>query len=98
MKYLSWFIVGCLVIFDVLLLGWILLHRHTIAIFNPRGVIAFQERTILVTAILLGLSVVLPVILLTFLIAWKYRANNTKATYTPEWSGNTILKCIWWAI
>jgi cytochrome o ubiquinol oxidase subunit 2 len=44
------------------------------------------------------LTVVLPVILLTFAFAWRYRASNTKAKYLPNWQHSTTLELIWWTI
>ncbi|HET7827770.1 MAG TPA: COX aromatic rich motif-containing protein, partial [Candidatus Saccharimonadales bacterium] len=29
---------------------------------------------------------------------WKYRANNRKARYMPDWDGNRALELSWWAI
>jgi cytochrome o ubiquinol oxidase subunit 2 len=43
------------------------------------------------------LIVIIPVIVLTLLFAWKYRASNTEATYNPEWHHSTILELVIWA-
>jgi cytochrome o ubiquinol oxidase subunit 2 len=45
---------------------------------------------------LLMLLVVVPVIIMTFLFAWKYRASNTNATYTPNWSHSTKIEVAVW--
>ncbi len=68
------------------------------ALLNPKGIIANAEMHLLIDAVLLMLLVVVPVIILTGVIAWKYRAGNTKAEYTPDWSHNTMLEIIWWTI
>jgi cytochrome o ubiquinol oxidase subunit 2 len=39
-----------------------------------------------------------PVFALTFYIAWKYRASNKKARYTPDWDHHTGIEALWWAI
>jgi cytochrome o ubiquinol oxidase subunit 2 len=44
------------------------------------------------------LIVVIPVFVLTFGIAWKYRASNTKAKYSPDWDHNRTAETIWWLI
>jgi cytochrome o ubiquinol oxidase subunit 2 len=67
-------------------------------LLNPKGTIAMQEKHILLTSVLLMLIVVLPVIFLVVFIAWRYRASNTKATYSPDWSHSTLLEIIWWSI
>lgn len=67
-------------------------------ILDPKGMIAATEKHILLGAVGLMLIVVIPVIILNFLFAWKYRANNTKTKYTPTWAHNNMLEAIWWAI
>jgi cytochrome o ubiquinol oxidase subunit II len=76
----------------------LLLQGHTLAVLSPQGLIAAKERSLIILATLLMLLVVVPVFILTFTIAWKYRAGNPKATYTPEWSHHTLLELTWWAI
>lgn len=69
-----------------------------IAVLNPQGIIAEQQRDLMVTATLLILIVVVPVFILTFGIVWKYREGNKKAKYTPDWDGHNGLEITWWAI
>lgn len=68
------------------------------AVLNPKGIIAEQQRDLFITATLLMLIVVLPVLVLTFVIAWKYRESNTQAKYSPEVDGNRKLETIWWTV
>jgi len=35
---------------------------------------------------------------MTFLFAWKYRATNTDAVYTPKWSHSTKIEIAVWAV
>ncbi len=87
------------ILFTILTLGLTLLLSGCKAVMlDPKGIIAADEKQILITAVGLMLIVVIPVIILTFVIAWKYRASNTKAKYTPEWSHSTILEIVWWTI
>ena len=67
-------------------------------VLDPKGTIAVDERLLLFTAVGLMLLVVIPVIFLTFYFAWKYRASNTKAKYSPEFAHSTILEVVWWTI
>lgn len=76
----------------------LLLSGCKLAILDPKGLIAATEKQILVDATLLMLIVVVPVIILSFVFAYRYRANNTKAKYTPNWSHNTALEVVWWTI
>ena len=48
---------------------------HDIAVLNPQGAIGKHERDLLVISSLLMLIVVVPALVLTLGIAWKYRAT-----------------------
>lgn len=76
----------------------LLLSGCQFAVLNPKGIIAADEKNILITSSVLMLLVVVPVIILTFVFAWRYRETNTKATYSPKWSHSTTLEIICWAI
>jgi cytochrome o ubiquinol oxidase subunit 2 len=89
--------IALLIILDALLVLWILLHRMNFAVFNPAGTVARGERNLFFFAAGLGLSVVIPTVLATFFIAWKYREDNQKATYTPEWHKNVVVEVIRWS-
>lgn len=49
-------------------------------------------------ALLLSTLVVIPVYVMTILIAVRYRATNHKARYTPDWDNNNRLELVWWGI
>lgn len=76
---------------------WFISTLH-IDILNPKGLIAVKEYNLLVFTTLLGFIVVIPVFVIAIVIAWRYREGNTKATYTPNVSGNRLAETIWWAI
>lgn len=67
-------------------------------ILDPKGQIAADEKSLIITATLLMLLVVVPVIVLTLVFAWKYRAGNTSATYTPKWAHSTRIEVVVWLI
>lgn len=71
---------------------------HNVQVLNPQGTIAEKQRSLIVFTTLLSLLVVIPVFALTFGIAWKYRASNTKAEYKPDLDGNKKLEALWWGI
>jgi cytochrome o ubiquinol oxidase subunit II len=74
------------------------LHNANIQVLNPKGTIAHDERNLIIFAVLLGLLVVVPVYVMTFTIAWKYREGNTKAIYRPDWDHNVFAEMLWWGI
>lgn len=74
----------------------VMLQDATFAVLDPKGIIAEKQRELMVIATLLMLLIVIPVFILTFTIAWKYRAGNSKAQYSPEWDHNKKFEAIWW--
>jgi cytochrome o ubiquinol oxidase subunit 2 len=42
------------------------------------------------------LLIIVPVIFLTLLFAWRYRKNNTAAKYEPDWDHSTRLELVIW--
>lgn len=71
-------------------------YRDSIPMLSPKGYIALRERDLMITATILMLLVVIPVFILTIYIATKYRADNKKAKYTPDWDNSHLLEVIWW--
>lgn len=69
-----------------------------IPVLNPQGEIANQQYTLILITVVLGMFVIIPVFILLFTIAWKYRAGNKKAKYEPDLEGNTALEVLWWVI
>ncbi len=69
-----------------------------IDVLNPKGLIALKQRNLLVISTLIMLIVVVPAIVFTFVFAWKYRSDNEKAKYTPNWENSILAECIWWGI
>ncbi|HEU5004772.1 MAG TPA: ubiquinol oxidase subunit II [Candidatus Saccharimonadales bacterium] len=95
--------VGLTLLFAVILVATIIVvaffRRHNVAILEPRGTIAHQERNLMLVALLLCAIVVIPVFALTILIALKYREGNTKKKhYSPNWEGGRWMEVTWWGI
>ncbi|WP_432721815.1 ubiquinol oxidase subunit II [Jeongeupia wiesaeckerbachi] len=68
-------------------------------VFDPKGQVAVDERNLIILATALMLLVVIPVIVLTLVFAWKYRAGNAKATtYLPKWAHSTKIELIVWLV
>ncbi len=69
-----------------------------IPVLDPSGTIAQQQYVLILITVGLGVFVVVPVFILLFAIAWRYRAGNKKARYDPELEGNRGLEFLWWGI
>ena len=67
-------------------------------LFNSRGSVGLAERDLIITCIGLMLFVVVPAIVLTFVFAWKYRASNLAAKYTPDWAHSTRIEVVVWGV
>ena len=66
-------------------------------LLHPAGAVASQQGHLIVVATVLMLLVIIPVMALTVLFAWRYRKSNTSATYLPDWDHSTQLELIIWA-
>lgn len=66
-------------------------------VLAPAGDIAAQQRDLVIISTLLMLVIVVPVMVLTVLFAWRYRQSNTQATYEPEWDHSTQLELVIWS-
>lgn len=81
-----------------LIAATILLSGCNMVLMNPKGAIGVEQRTLIITAIALMLIVVVPVIFMAFAFAWKYRASNKNAKYSPNWSHSNKIEAVVWTI
>ncbi len=89
--------IGVVVVWLLGLMAWYV-SRFNIQVLNPKGAIASDERDLIIFTVILGVFVLLPVFVMTFWIAWKYREGNTKAKYRPDWDHNIVAETLWWGI
>lgn len=76
-----------------------LLHGHTVQVLDPKGTIGHQERQLMFFALSLSLIVVVPVFVMLFWFAWRYREGNPKKTrYSPDWDHSVLLESVWWLV
>ena len=64
----------------------------------PSGDVAVQQRNLLVASVGLMLIIILPVMALTLLFAWHYRASNREAVYDPDFHHSTALEVVIWTV
>lgn len=67
-------------------------------LMNPKGQIGLEQRSLILTAFGLMLIVVIPAVVMAFVFAIKYRASNTKATYSPNWSHSSKVELVVWTV
>jgi cytochrome o ubiquinol oxidase subunit 2 len=80
------------------LLSALLLSGCNMVLLSPSGDIAVQQKDVMLTSVWLMLIIIVPVLFLTLLFAWKYRETNAEATYRPEWHHSTILELVIWSV
>ncbi len=79
------------------LLCIIMLAGCDLVSLRPSGYVAAQQGQLVVISTLLMLLIIVPVIALTLVFAWRYRESNTAAPYTPEWDHSIQLELVIWA-
>ena len=72
----------------------------TVGVFDPQGPIAGQERDLIVLAIGVMLLIAIPMLILLYTFAWRYRAGNKKSAdaYQPDHVGSFGRQLLWWCI
>ncbi len=68
------------------------------ALMDPKGQVGEEQRVLIITAFVLMLIVVIPVIVMTILFAYRYREGNKDAAYTPDWAHSTAIEVVVWFI
>ncbi|HEY2810589.1 MAG TPA: ubiquinol oxidase subunit II [Rhabdochlamydiaceae bacterium] len=74
------------------------MSTHHIAVLDPKGAIGVKEADLIITSSLIMLIVVIPVFVMAFFFAWRYREGNTKAAHAPDWEHNYIAEYCWWGV
>lgn len=69
---------------------------HTV-LMSPSGDVALQQRNLILTSLVLMLLIIVPVIVLTLLFAWRYRASHQRDDYDPDWNHSTMLELLIWS-
>lgn len=86
-------------------LGWMSLIASTVllsgcdsALLDPKGQIGLEQRSLILTAFGLMMIVVIPAVLMAVGFAWKYRASNKDAKYSPNWSHSNKVEAVVWTV
>jgi cytochrome o ubiquinol oxidase subunit II len=67
-------------------------------LLDPKGPIGSEERFLIYMAIALMLIVIVPVFVMAFWFAAKYRASNKKANYDPKWTDSKKVEAVIWTV
>jgi len=75
------------------------IHGASIPVLQPAGPVALAERRIMIITVLFCAIIVVPVFVLLFYFAWRYRAGNPRAekSHAPDWDhDNAAIEASWW--
>lgn len=67
-------------------------------ILDPAGPVAAGQRLIIINASIIMLAIILPVMVLTPLFAWWFRASNPRAHYRPDWAFSGRIELVVWTV
>ncbi len=82
----------------LLIAGTLLLSGCNSALLDPKGQIGLEQRSLILTAFGLMLIVVIPAISMAIFFARRYRASNTSAKYSPNWSHSNKVEAVVWSV
>jgi len=66
-------------------------------LLSPAGDMAVRQRDLIIISTCLMLLIIVPVIILTLVFAWRYRESAQNAPYNPDWDHSTVLELAIWA-
>lgn len=66
-------------------------------LLSPSGDMAVRQRDLIIIATCLMMLIIVPVITMTLVFAFRYRETNKEATYNPDWDHSTTLELGIWA-
>ncbi len=67
-------------------------------VLDPKGPVSASELLILINATGIMLVIVVPVIVMTLVVAWWFRESNTRAVYRPSWAYSGRIELVVWSI
>lgn len=75
-----------------------LLQYADVALLNPKGLIAGEQRDLILLTTIVMMLIAVPTLFLFYYFAWKYRESNEKATYDPDTRRGRFFMFSIWAI
>lgn len=84
---------------SLLTLAGFLAGCSKLVVLNPAGDVAAQQGNLVIVATVLMLLIIVPVIGVTLLFAWRYRqgSRHAETDYAPDWHHSTKLELVIWA-
>ena len=76
----------------------VFLRAFDVPVIESKGLIAHEQRNLIIFTVILSLFVILPVYTLTAVFAWRYRERNKKANHSPDWEKHNGIEAVMWGI
>ncbi|VFP87450.1 Cytochrome bo(3) ubiquinol oxidase subunit 2 [Candidatus Erwinia haradaeae] len=86
------------VLLITMMLSFLLSSGCDITLLNPKGQIAIEQRSLIITAFSVMMIVVIPAIVLSILFAYRYRESNAHAIYNPDWDHSSTIEAVVWIV
>ncbi|WP_428833467.1 ubiquinol oxidase subunit II [Methylobacterium ajmalii] len=80
-----------------LALPLLLLGGCDAVVMSPTGDVALQQRNLILFSVAVMLLIIVPVMVLTVLFAWRYRRGNANKVYEPDFDHSTTLELVIWS-
>lgn len=78
---------------------WGTFYTVDYVVLDPKGPIGQSQKDLIIISTLLCSVVIVPVLILTAVIVWRYRDKpKRKAAYDPDWHDSKKLETIWWGV
>jgi cytochrome o ubiquinol oxidase subunit 2 len=68
-----------------------------LVLLHPAGDVARQQSSLMVASVILMSLIIVPVLIAIGVIAWRYRATNSRAEYDAEWDHSSKFELVVWA-
>ncbi|HEV7453647.1 MAG TPA: COX aromatic rich motif-containing protein [Candidatus Saccharimonadales bacterium] len=75
-----------------------MMHGNNVALFDSKGMIAHEQRGLMIVVVAILLVIAIPALFLIYFIAWKYRESNAKVKRSSKARNNRMLVSNIWLI
>jgi cytochrome o ubiquinol oxidase subunit 2 len=92
-RYKNWLRLPLLLIFFLFLGGC-----DEFALFDPKGPVAAAQQWLIIVSFAIMLIVVIPVLIMSLWFPYKYRSDNTREEYLPNWEHSNKIEFVVWTV
>ena len=76
----------------------IILFSSEMVLFDPKGSIGLQQKSLIITSVLLMAIIIIPVLFMVVYFPYKYRHSNQTEEYKPKWEHSTKIEVVVWTV